>query len=116
MGDVADAMLDGTLCEGCGGFVGEPVGYPRRCDACSGEDKRRRELKRNTTVVNAKEVLQANSIEFTEHNEGLHLRVKCGVKWLDFWPSTGRWRSMEGTTNFGIHPFIRYIKRFRSGQ
>lgn len=34
MGDVADMMLDGTLCEGCGVYLGDSVGYPRRCKHC----------------------------------------------------------------------------------
>jgi hypothetical protein len=27
-------MLDGTLCEGCGVFMGDPHGFPRRCQDC----------------------------------------------------------------------------------
>jgi len=38
MGDVADMMLDGTLCEGCGKYLGNPVGYPRRCKKCEAPD------------------------------------------------------------------------------
>jgi Zn finger protein HypA/HybF involved in hydrogenase expression len=35
MGDVADMMLDGTLCEGCGVYLeGEAPGYPRYCTSC----------------------------------------------------------------------------------
>ncbi len=34
MGEIADMMLDGTLCEECGGFIGDAVGYPRKCKAC----------------------------------------------------------------------------------
>ena len=37
MGQVADMMLDGTLCEQCGCFIGEPVGYPRLCEDCDTE-------------------------------------------------------------------------------
>lgn len=32
MGEIADMMLDGTLCEGCGVYLeGEANGYPRYC-------------------------------------------------------------------------------------
>lgn len=32
MGDIAEMMLDGTLCEGCGVYLeGEAPGYPRYC-------------------------------------------------------------------------------------
>ena len=34
MGDIADMMLDGTLCEGCGVSLGRGDGYPRRCASC----------------------------------------------------------------------------------
>lgn len=40
MGDVADMMLDGTLCEGCGVFLNDyPPGYPCYCDDCTGPYK-----------------------------------------------------------------------------
>ena len=35
MGDIADMMLDGTLCEQCGDYIGESIGYPRVCSDCS---------------------------------------------------------------------------------
>ncbi len=31
MGDIADAMIDGTLCEQCGSFIGAGEGFPRNC-------------------------------------------------------------------------------------
>lgn len=34
MGEVAEMMLDGTLCEECGGYIGDAVGYPRSCHGC----------------------------------------------------------------------------------
>jgi hypothetical protein len=34
MGEIAEMMLDGTLCEGCGTFMGESVGYQQRCLSC----------------------------------------------------------------------------------
>ena len=41
MGDVADMMLDGTLCAGCGTFdpdAGqEPSGVPTLCDDCKAD-------------------------------------------------------------------------------
>lgn len=40
MGEIAEMMLDGTLCERCGGVVdGTTPGYPRLCSDCSYEDK-----------------------------------------------------------------------------
>ena len=35
MGEIAEMMLDGTLCEGCGEFMGDDVGFPRLCQSCA---------------------------------------------------------------------------------
>lgn len=36
MGEIADAMLDGTLCEGCGAYLGDDTGFPGYCsDQCA---------------------------------------------------------------------------------
>ena len=39
MGDVADMMLDGTLCAGCGSFEPnlEVTGGPALCDTCKAD-------------------------------------------------------------------------------
>lgn len=34
MGEIAEMMLDGTLCQVCGEFMGDDCGYPRTCDGC----------------------------------------------------------------------------------
>lgn len=38
MGEIADMMLDGTLCQGCGVYIGECGGYPVSCDGCADEN------------------------------------------------------------------------------
>jgi DNA-directed RNA polymerase subunit RPC12/RpoP len=44
MGEIAEMMLDGTLCEGCGVFLEDGGGgYPRRCIQCE-EDARIAEI------------------------------------------------------------------------
>ncbi len=43
MGEVAEMMLDGTLCEGCGVFLNASApGYPCYCRDCAGERKKLR--------------------------------------------------------------------------
>lgn len=38
MGDIADMMLDGTCCQGCGELLSDDApGHPRTCPGCSGE-------------------------------------------------------------------------------
>lgn len=34
MGEIASMMIDGTLCEGCGEYLGKAVGHPRYCFSC----------------------------------------------------------------------------------
>ena len=51
MGEIAEMMLDGTLCEGCGVYLpGDADGYPRRCKHCAAE---RAEAKRKPTAPRA---------------------------------------------------------------
>jgi len=35
MGEIADAMINGELCEQCGVYLGPGEGYPRLCDSCA---------------------------------------------------------------------------------
>lgn len=39
MGEIAEMMLDGTLCECCGAFIGASVGYPRYCSTKCANDR-----------------------------------------------------------------------------
>lgn len=34
MGEIAEMMLDGTLCAGCGVYIGADNGYPEYCEDC----------------------------------------------------------------------------------
>lgn len=39
MGEIADMMIDGELCERCGMFIDdEAEGFPRLCADCAAED------------------------------------------------------------------------------
>lgn len=39
MGEIADMMLDGTLCEGCGVYLGATMDVPTLCPSCA-QDRR----------------------------------------------------------------------------
>lgn len=39
MGEIADMMLDGDLCEGCGEYIGDGGGFPRYCSAQCEKDR-----------------------------------------------------------------------------
>jgi hypothetical protein len=68
MGEYAEMMLDGTCCEGCGEFMGNPIGYPRYCSkACEPADYRavavpivRRRLKPHQRAEIARHVAKAH--------------------------------------------------------
>lgn len=38
MGELAEMHLNGTLCEKCGEYIGEAVGYPKLCEDCEKEE------------------------------------------------------------------------------
>lgn len=37
MGEIAEMMLSGEMCQGCGEFLDEELGYPGYCAGCSVE-------------------------------------------------------------------------------
>lgn len=37
MGEMADYMLNGDDCKGCGEYLGDGPGYPRLCGACDAQ-------------------------------------------------------------------------------
>lgn len=39
MGEIAEMMLDGTLCSICGEYLGESEGFPMVCDGCQGPEE-----------------------------------------------------------------------------
>ncbi len=40
MGDIADMILDGQMCQTCGEILGQGDGYPVFCRACMPDNKR----------------------------------------------------------------------------
>jgi hypothetical protein len=41
MGEMADMMIDGTCCQSCGIYLGDPTGYPRYCSDCKPRAKKK---------------------------------------------------------------------------
>lgn len=37
MGEIAEAMLDGQMCQGCGEWLDDALGYPGYCAGCAGD-------------------------------------------------------------------------------
>ena len=54
MGEIAEMMLDGTLCERCGGIIdGTTPGFPRLCEDCNKLYKTLTEIKEIAEYHNA---------------------------------------------------------------
>jgi len=54
MGEIAEMMLDGTLCQCCGEFIGGE-GFPQYCPSCA-KDARQAERKAKPTSHNKRHV------------------------------------------------------------
>lgn len=53
MGEIADMMLDGTLCQCCGEFLdGDSPGYPRYCSSCRPNKKRKKKTSVKAVLIN----------------------------------------------------------------
>ena len=75
MGEIAEMMLDGTLCAGCGVFLNEePDGYPCFCGHCQ----------RDGTM---KSQLEAEPVRAVPRRQVKQPKVKC---------TCGRWISPVG--------------------
>ncbi len=108
MGEYADMMLDGTLCQSCGEYLGDGDGFPVTCSGCSGSDfessgktKKLRNLEWSTNH------LIEQNIKFTSHNKGVHLKVYRPAGIIDFWPSTGKYKRIDGTYGRGIKNMLK---------
>jgi len=67
--------------------------------------------KRASNTESSTALLAAAGIRFLSLNGGVHLRVKAGVRDVDFWPSTGLWMvAGEQRKNRGVRNLINYVK------
>lgn len=53
MGEAAELILDGIVCETCGSYIedGEEPGHPRKCSDCKPKKKRKKRRKANGMSV-----------------------------------------------------------------
>jgi hypothetical protein len=81
MGEIADMMLDGDLCEGCGVYMGSAgAGFPRRCRSCM-RDERSGPVKyappRNATKVACPDCgRHVKATGLADHQRDKHLRER----------------------------------------
>ena len=80
MGDIADMMLDGTLCEGCGVLLadGESYGFPGLCDGCADDRKDAGSVIRDTGLGFYQDVTPINQTqEFDVDFQSTHEKIPC---------------------------------------
>lgn len=90
MGEIADAILDGEFCQGCGDFLGESVGYARSCTACGGDGDSQKESLRamkGHQIEAFRDVLEQENVDYNELSP-YHWRIPNHG--YDLWPSTGK--------------------------
>lgn len=68
MGEIADAMLEGALCQGCGEYLGEDGVGPRYCAGCKAPapmhyttPRQRRALANRPEVIDARKPFQCGT-------------------------------------------------------
>lgn len=119
MGEMAEYVLNGDDCEGCGEYLGDGPGFPRRCSACSGGSpgtlyssrrernraKRKRQRRRKAEKLaelltsGAKDaMLAAGWVQRSTYH--WQLRTPAGL--IDYWPSSGKWMR-GGVVQHGTH-------------
>ncbi|HEX3156727.1 MAG TPA: hypothetical protein VHV32_19010 [Candidatus Angelobacter sp.] len=76
MGEVAEMMLDGTLCQVCGELLGDACGFPRTCKACKWEDKIERQVRPKISCPTCgKKVKEAG---LADHQRDVHANAPSG--------------------------------------
>lgn len=108
MGEIAEMMLDGTMCQGCGEFLhdGEDGdGIPAYCAGCEPEGqsqatpgrwtspgKRLRNKRRRARLrEKRKAILHAADTTGWEKKSDYHFQREHNGEILNWWPSTGKW-------------------------
>lgn len=54
-------------------------------------------------------MLSDHNIAFETKNGGVHLIVEGSSGYIDFWPSTGRWKTRSGLSGFGVKKLMLKI-------
>lgn len=71
MGEIAEMMLDGTLCQYCGEYLGSDMGFPQSCGCDDDRGKQDHDLyivDETTEIDEIKDAL--NEIQFNKYNKG----------------------------------------------
>ena len=60
---MADDILEGIFCDECGQYIGEPVGYPRKCNDCKPQKKKHNKGNKRRTNGNAQQQVQPDGAD-----------------------------------------------------
>ena len=69
MGEIAEMMLDGTICQVCGEFMGDECGFPRTCTACQPRDHKTPAIAKMKCPTCGKKV---KAIGLADHQRDVH--------------------------------------------
>ena len=69
-----------------------------------------KKAKKKSNLEHSTQMLIDNGIEFTSKNGGVHLIIEANFKFIDFWPSTGKFIVRGGREGRGIRILIKEIK------
>lgn len=126
MGEIADMMIDGTLCEGCGEYIGEGDGFPQYCSSdCAGDrganveqikpsknsagKRRRAKRRRERKAQERRDILKvADATGWTQHTEYHWSKTLCGLR-FQFWPS-GKKAMFNGQVYKGVEDIAELEK------
>lgn len=79
MGDIADMIIEGVLCQGCGEYMGDGNGYPQWCRACMKTEDRKETLPGPKPGAKQKKVRCAHcNRRIAEGGMQQHMRDKHG--------------------------------------
>lgn len=121
MGEQADLILNGDVCQVCGEEMGDGDGYPRSCSSCGGGDRqsKRANFEPNRTDYAVKQLeklgLKTGQAVFLYLHEGaqaMYILVPKGR--IDFWPFTGWFCGRKPIGNIkgrGIANLIKEIQK-----
>lgn len=112
MSDITEQILDGTLCEVCGEYLGPPTGKPGRHDGCVVQANARVRRSHNQEIIfQAETKLKAKGIEWRTSNGGVHMQLITMEGMVDLWPTTAKWsiRSKK-KRGFGLDNLLKELK------
>ena len=69
---------------------------------CNRQNKRRQNLKTSTAIVDDAEV------QYKSYSNGVHLVIEGKNALIDFWPSTGKFKTRDGYVGRGVYNMLRH--------